>query len=280
MSELETREWKTVKIERKGDGITFLYMNRPEKRNAMNPTMCFEMCDILDLLTDDKETRVIVLTGAGEAWTAGMDLREFFRALDNDPAGRRKAAAANKEWAATKLRMNPKPTIAMVNGYCFGGGFSKLIACDIAIAADDSIFGLSEINWGIFPAGGLCRVLDDAMTLRDAMYYSLTGEPFDGKKASEMRLITMSVPREQLIAKTMEVAKVLASKNPTVLSAAKIAHKTTRGMDYWQADEYTLAKSIAMVAQDGEKGRSEGMKQFLDEKRYRPGLGNYIRETK
>ena len=65
MSELETRDWKTVKIERKGDGITFLYMNRPEKRNAMNPTMCFEMCDILDLLIDDKETRVIVLTGAG-----------------------------------------------------------------------------------------------------------------------------------------------------------------------------------------------------------------------
>ena len=80
----------------------------------------------------------------------------------------------------------PKPTIAMVNGFCFGGAFTPLIACDFAIAAEDATFGLSEINWGIFPGGLVSRVLADAMSYRDAMYYIMTGDPFDGKKAAEL----------------------------------------------------------------------------------------------
>jgi trans-feruloyl-CoA hydratase/vanillin synthase len=272
------KTYETVKIEREGNGITWVILNRPEKRNAMNPTMHLEMVDVLDELADDPETRVLILTGAGEAFCAGQDLKQFFRDLDDKPAQRRRASRAAQDWRWFKLWTYPKPTIAMVNGYCFGGAFSALIACDIAIAADDAILGLSEVNWGIFPGGLVSRTVAEAMGLRDAMYYILTGDPFDGKKASELRLVTPSVPRERLREVTLELAQKLAAKNPATLRACKEVYKTCKDMDFWQAEEYMAAKGTALRATDPEKGREKGIAQFVDEKRYRPGLGNYIRE--
>jgi trans-feruloyl-CoA hydratase/vanillin synthase len=167
----------------------------------------------------------------------------------------------------------------MVNGYCFGGAFTPLIACDIAIAAEDAMFGLSEINWAVFPGGLVSRVVADAMSYRDAMYHILTGDPFDGKKAAEMRLVTFAVPRERLRDATVELAKKLMRKNPAALRAAKEVFKTSRNMDYWQAEEYMAAKSIALKADDPERGQDKGIKQFVDEKKYRPGFGAYDRNV-
>jgi trans-feruloyl-CoA hydratase/vanillin synthase len=207
-------------------------------------------------------------------------LREYFRGTDTNPLERRKASWASQEWRWRRLFTFPKPTIAMVNGFCFGGAFTPLIACDFAIAAEDAIFGLSEINWGIFPGGLVSRVLADAMCYRDAMYYIMTGDPFDGKKASEMRLVNYAVPKEKLREETVKLAKKLMEKNPQVLRAAKEVYKYCRTMDYAQAEDYMSAKGVALRATDPEKGREEGMKQFLDEKTYRPGLGNYKRAAK
>jgi trans-feruloyl-CoA hydratase/vanillin synthase len=83
-----------------------------------------------------------------------------------------------------------KPTIAMVNGWCFGGAFTPLVACDLAIAAEDAQFGLSEINWGIIPGGNVTRAVVATLNLRDAMYYIMTGRTFDGRKAAQMGLAT------------------------------------------------------------------------------------------
>ncbi|HZU08223.1 MAG TPA: p-hydroxycinnamoyl CoA hydratase/lyase [Chloroflexota bacterium] len=273
---IDEKTYQTVKIERE-DGITWVILNRPEKRNAMNPTMHFEMVDVLSELETDPQTRVLVLTGAGESWCAGQDLKEFFRELDDKPAERRRAAWATQEWRWRRLFTFPKPTIAMVNGYCFGGAFTQLIACDFAIAAEDAIFGLSEVNWGIFPGGLVSRVLADAMTYRDAMYYILTGDTFDGRQAAAMRLVTYAVPRERLREETVKLARKLMEKNPNTLRAAKEVYKTARTMDYWQAEEYMAAKAIALRATDPERGYEEGIRQFIDEKRYRPGFGAYHR---
>ncbi len=274
---MATKTYQTVKVERE-DGITWVILNRPEKRNAMNPKMHYEMLDVLTELETDDETQVMILTGAGESWCAGQDLKEFFRELDNNPAERRRAGWASQEWRWRRLFTFPKPTIAMVNGYCFGGAFTPLIACDIAIAAEDAVFGLSEINWSIFPGGLVSRVIAEAMCYRDAMYYILTGDPFDGKKAAEMRLVTLVVPREKLREETVKLARKLMGKNPNALRAAKEVFKTCRNMDYWQAEEYMAAKQIALRASDPERGREEGMKQFIDEKKYRPGFEPYQRK--
>jgi len=271
------KSYQTVKVEREG-GITWVILNRPEKRNAMSPQLHYDMLDAITELETDKETRVMILTGAGESWCAGQDLREYFRALDNNPAERRKASWASQEWRWRRLFTFPKPTIAMVNGYCFGGAFTPLIACDFAIAAEDAVFGLSEINWGIFPGGLVSRVLADALCYRDAMYYIMTGDPFDGKKAAEMRLVNFAVPRAKLREETIKLADKLKEKNPHTLRAAKEVYKLCRTMDYWQAEDYMAAKGTALRATDPEKGREEGTKQFLDDKTYRPGFGAYQRK--
>jgi len=270
--------YKTVKVE-KENGITWVILNRPEKRNAMSPQLHFEMVDVLIELESDDETRVLVLTGAGDSWCAGQDLKEFFRELDDKPAERRRAEWATHEWRWRRLLTFPKPTIAMVNGYCFGGGFTQLIACDIAIAAEDAIFGLSEINFGIFPGGLVSRVIADAMSYRDALYYSLTGDTFDGKQAAEMRLVTFAVPREKLREETVKLCQKLMEKNPAALRATKEVFKTCRNMDYTLAEEYIGAKIVALQATDPEKGRNKGIDQFVKEKKYRPGLESYNRDA-
>ena len=274
---MSTKVYQTVKVE-KENGITWVTLNRPEKRNAMNPQMHYEMVELLRELETDTETQVVILTGAGESWCGGQDLKEFFRDLDGKPAEQKKAQDASLEWRWRRLFTFPKPTIAMVNGYCFGGAFTTLIACDFAIAADDAIFGLSEVNWGIFPGGLVSRVVADAMSLRDAIYYIMTGDPFDGKQAAAMRLITSSVPREKLREETVKLAQKLLTKNPHVLRACKEVFKTCRNFDYWQAEEYISAKLIALRTLDTEKGREKGIKQFIEEKTYRPGFEGYDRK--
>jgi trans-feruloyl-CoA hydratase/vanillin synthase len=271
------KTYNTVKIEKEG-GITWVILNRPEKRNCMSPELHFEMVDVLNEVESDQETRVMVLTGAGESWCAGQDLKAFFRELDGKPDERRRAEWATHEWRWRHLLTFPVPTIAMVNGYCFGGGFTQLVACDIAIAAEEATFGLSEINFGIFPGGIVSRVIADAMSYRDALYYSLTGDTFDGKQAAEMRLVNYAVPLENLREETVKLANKLIDKNPAALRATKEVFKTCRNMDYVHAEEYIGAKLIALRATDPEKGRDEGIKQFIDDKTYRPGLEGYKRK--
>ncbi len=272
------KSYDTVKIE-KEDGIAWVIFNRPEKRNAMNAQLHFDMLDAISDLETDSETKVLVLTGAGNSWCAGQDLRGYFRYLDDNPAERRRIGWASQEWRWRRLYTFPKPTIAMVNGYCFGGAFTPLIACDFAIAAEEAIFGLSEVNWGIFPGGLVSRVLAEAMTYRDAIYYIMTGDSFNGKQAAAMRLVTYAVPQEKLRDETVKLAQKLMEKNPNVLRAAKEVYKVCQTMDYWQAEDYMAAKGTALRATDPEKGREKGLKQFLDDKTYRPGFGAYNRKS-
>jgi feruloyl-CoA hydratase/lyase len=268
---------KTVKVEF-DNGIAWITLNRPEKRNAVNPTMNDEMLQILDALELDGRCGVLVLTGAGESFSAGMDLKEYFREVQGEPALRqaqvRRVAYA---WMWRRLMNYPKPTIAMVNGWCFGGAFTPLVACDLAIAADEAQFGLSEINWGIIPAGNVTRAVAQVMNHRDSLYYIMTGDTFDGKKASEMGLVNQSVPLAQLRAHTEVLARKLLEKNPTVLRHAKTAFKVVRNLDWDTSEAFLTAMAISAGASDPERGREQGMSQFLDEKSYRPGLGPYRR---
>lgn len=122
--------FQTIRIE-KEDQITTIVLNRPEKRNAMNPQMHFDMCHALEELAHDPETRVLVLTGAGESFCGGQDLQEFFLDLADDPVAKARANNASNRWRLQLLRFFPAPSIAMVNGYCFGGAFGLVAACDL-----------------------------------------------------------------------------------------------------------------------------------------------------
>jgi trans-feruloyl-CoA hydratase/vanillin synthase len=269
---------KTVLVEFE-DGIAWVSMNRPEKRNAMSAELAYEMVEVVDALETDERCKVLVLTGAGESFSAGMDLRDYFRATDNAPeVERMRLYRANGTWQWRRLLYYPKPTIAMVNGWCFGGAFTPVIACDLAIAAEEARFGISEINWGIIPAGVVSKAVSTVMNQRDALYYVMTGKTFDGKKAAEMGMVNEAVPLARLRDHTRELAKVLMEKNPTVLRTAKVAYKFTMDMTWEQAADYLTAKSDQAIQLDPERGREQGMSQFLDEKAYRPGLGAYKRK--
>jgi len=276
MSKYEAR-WQTVKVDVE-NGIGWITLNRPEKRNAMSPTLNREMIDVLETLELDSDAQVIVLTGAGEAWSAGMDLKEYFRETDGQPEITQERIRRDcSQWQWKLLRMYSKATIAMVNGWCFGGAFSPLVACDLAIAADDAVFGLSEINWGIPPGNLVSKAVADTMGHREALYYVMTGETFTGVQAAQMGLINKSVPKDQLRSAVVALAKTLLEKNPVVLRYAKQGFKRARELTWEQGEDYLYAKTDQSNYRDPEKGRKEGLKQFLDDKTIKPGLQTYKR---
>ena len=261
------------------NGIAWVTLNRPEKRNAINPALAAEMLSVLDAIETDDRCGVLVLTGAGESFSSGMDLKEYFRATDSLSAeARLQIYRVNAQWQWRRLMYYPKATIAMVNGWCFGGGFTPMISCDLAIAAEEATFGLSEINWGILPGGIVTKAVSAVMNQRDALYYIMTGETFDGKRAAKMGLVNEAVPHAQLCERTAAIARTLLEKNPAALCAAKHAYRRVRDMSWDDAEDYLFAKNDQLRFLDPEKGREKGMTQFLDEKSYRPGLGAYRRE--
>ena len=256
------------------NGIAWLSFNRPEKRNCMSPALNRRMGELLDELEHRDDVGVLVLKGEGTAWSAGMDLKEYFR--ETEALGlwaTRKAQREAYTWWK-RLRWFQKPTIAMVNGWCFGGGYGPLYACDLAISADEAQYALSEINWGILPGGGATKVAVDLMSMRDAMYHAMTGELIDGKKAAAWRLVNESVPLEQLEGRVTELCNVLLKKNPVALKATKDAVRRTKEMTFDNAEDYLIRAQEAANYFDN-TGRKEGIRQFIDEKTYKPGLGTY-----
>jgi trans-feruloyl-CoA hydratase/vanillin synthase len=235
------------------DGIAWTALNRPEKRNAMSPALHYEMDDALARLEVDDAVKVVVVTGEGGNFSAGQDLKKFFRELERDPAERKKAAAAANRWRWERLYGYDKPTIAMVHGYCVGGAFMQLLACDFAIAAENATFSLSEVNWGILPGALVSK-----------------GEPFDGKEAARIGMINYAVPPEKLEAATTELAEKLMKKSAAVLRATKQAIRHVRTMDVAQAYDYLAEKGKAIKVADKEDSYNTGLRQFLDEKSYKP----------
>ena len=276
MSNYEGR-WQTVQVDVE-NRIGWITLNRPEKRNAMSPTLNREMIEVLEALELDDAAEVIVLTGAGDAWTAGMDLKEYFRETEGKPEIMQERIRRDcSQWQWKLLRMYSKATIAMVNGWCFGGAFSPLVACDLAIAADDAVFGLSEVNWGIPPGNLVSKAVADTMGHRQALHYIMTGDTFTGKEAAAMGLVNKSVPKAELRDAVIALAAKLLEKNPVVLRHAKIGFKRCRELTWEQGEDYLYAKTDQSNYRDPEKGRKEGLKQFLDDKTIKPGLQSYKR---
>jgi trans-feruloyl-CoA hydratase/vanillin synthase len=208
-----------------------------------------------------------------------MDLKEYFREVDaGGPIARIRSRRSSNEWQYRRLMFFAKPTIAMVNGWCFGGAFTPLVACDLALAAEDAVFGLSEVNWGIPPGSVVSRSLAEMIPARDAIFYIMTGKTFTGVEAATMRLVNEAVPRGELRERTTELAKHVASMNRTVLEAAKTGFKRARSMEWETSEEYLYAKLDQSIANDPEHGREKGMTQFLDDKTFKPGLGSYKRD--
>jgi len=261
--------YECVKVEIR-DGVAWAIMNRPEKRNAMSPQLHYDMDDALGRLETDPDARVIVVTGAGGNFSAGQDLKKFFRELENDPFERKMAQRYANSWRWQRLYNYDKPTIAMIHGYCVGGAFMQLLATDFAIAGKGATFSLSEVNWGILPGALVAKVVSDAVLPRHALYYACLGDPFDGDEAARIGMVNYAVPDDALEAETVKLAEKLMKKSPAVLRATKQAVRQVRTMDFGQAYDYLAAKGQSIKVADAEDSYNTGLRQFLDEKSYKP----------
>jgi len=263
-------EYATLLVEKK-DGVGIVTLNRPDKKNAMSPQLHEDMAKVLDDLRYDDEVRVVVLTGSGETFCAGMDLKEFFTDLKPHPAEYDRIWRLAVEWRTRTLRYYPKPTIAMINGFCFGGAFSIVEGCDLAIAADEATFGLSEINFKLFPGGSVSKSLANLLKPRDALWYGMLGRTFDGKVAADIGFINISVPADRLREETMQVATELAQKDPWALKATKENYRFALEMSWEASMSYSMAKEMELSYRQDDAWRAEGIGDFLKGK-YRPGL--------
>jgi trans-feruloyl-CoA hydratase/vanillin synthase len=264
--------YQTIAVER-SEGITTVRFNRPEKRNAMSPQLHREMYDALRGLRDDAETQVLIITGTGDSFCAGQDLKEYFYELKDSEAERSEARRISHEWRHRILYHFPKPTICAINGWCFGGAFTVVASCDIAVAADEAVFGLSEINFGSFPGGLVARVVAGLMLPRQALYYMMTGQQFDGRRSAEIGFTTLSVPRARLVSTVHDLALNLKAKDPIGLRTTKEVFKQVdlAAMPFEDAYQWLAAKHDQMSAQQKGGWIERGIGGFI-KKEYRPGL--------
>jgi len=262
--------FETVLVEVANDVAT-LTLNRPAKRNAMSPQLHVDVAAALERLRYDPAAKVVVITGAGNSFCAGMDLKEFFTALKDEPAEYDRIFRLATEWRGRTLRYFPKPTIAMINGYCFGGAFSIVEGCDLAVAAEEATFGLSEVNFGLFPGGSVSKSLANLFRPRDAMLYALTGRPFDGKRAAEIGFVNYAVPLAGLESDVTALATELAQKNAEALTATKEGYRHSLDMGWDASIAYTQAREGLLSKNQNDAFRTTGIGDFL-KGQYRPGL--------
>jgi len=254
-----SQAFETLLLERR-QRVAVITINRPEKRNALNIKTREEGAVLLDQLRQDDSVRVVVFTGAGDkAFMAGADIAEF--------AGR--TANMQREVMLgrslfTAIDTFPKPVIAMINGYCLGGGCELALACDLRIASETASFGQPEINLGIIPGGGGTQRLTRLVGEGKAMELILTGELIDAKTAFVIGLVNHVVPVDQLEAKTLEIANRIAEKGPIALRLAKEAIKlaSRSNLDEGLKREVDLF-ALCFATED----KDEGVKAFLEKRK-------------
>ena len=256
-------QFETLLIDKK-DEVALITLNRPAKRNAMSPQLHRDMTAALEQLRDDPGTKVLVITGAGDVFCAGMDLKEFFVALKDKPAEYEAVWKLAVEWRSRTLRYYPKPVIAMINGFCLGGGCELAMSCDLRIASEKARFGQPEINLGIIPGGGGTQRLTHLVGESRAMELILTGEMIDAQTALQIGLVSRVFPADQLEAETMKIAEKMAEKSPIALRMAKEAVKTASRstLDEGLRREIDLF-ALCFSSED----KDEGVRAFLEKRK-------------
>jgi len=253
------KSYETILLDRR-DRVAVITINRPEKRNALNIQTRAEGAAALDELRADDSVRVVIFTGAGDkAFIAGADIAEFAE----------RTAISQREIMLERGLFNavdtfPKPIIAMVNGYCLGGGCEVALACDIRVASEKASFGQPEINLGIIPGGGGTQRLTRLVGEGKAMEMILTGEIIDAHTAFSLGLVNHVVPADQLEAKTMEIANRIADKSPIALRLAKEAIRlaSRSNLDEGLRREVDLF-ALCFSSED----KDEGVKAFLEKRK-------------
>lgn len=171
-------------------GVLNIIFNRQNKKNAIGVEMTIEINHLLQKCLTDSSVRVLVFSGAGENFSAGMDMKDFFDHTDRHPDELMHARQATNNWRSRLLRFVPQPILCAVEGYCLGGAFPILESADWVVASKNAVFGLPEINFGFVPGGPIAKSVGLSMSRNGASYASLTGRTFSADDALQWGLVS------------------------------------------------------------------------------------------
>ena len=251
--------YETLLVERRGR-VAVITINRPTKLNALNIQTRAEGAAALEELREDEGVRVVVITGAGEkAFVAGADISEF----EGRTAVSQRDVMTGRS-LFTAVDTFPKPVIAMINGFCLGGGCELALSCDIRVASETARFGQPEINLGIIPGGGGTQRLTRLVGEGKAMELILTGDMIDAQTAYNLGLVNLVVPAADLEAKTLELANRIAEKSPIALRMAKEAVKTAARANL---DEGLRREVDLFALTFSSEDKDEGVRAFLEKRK-------------
>ncbi len=250
-------KYENILVEHDG-AVQLIRFNRPKQLNALNTQLMTELVAALDDAGSDSEVRAVVLTGDERAFAAGADIKEMAGASAVEMLLRDQFA----RW--DRIRRFPKPLIAAVSGYAFGGGCELAMTCDMIVASESARFGQPEINIGVMPGAGGTQRLTRALGKARAMEMVLTGEPISAREAHALGLVNRLVPVEVCLEEAMKLASLVASKPPVAVRLAKEsvlrAFDTTieTGLEYERRSFYLLFAS---------EDQREGMAAFVEKRR-------------
>lgn len=236
--------------------VAVLTVNRPDKMNALNQAVRDRMLEHLTAIEGDDSIGVVVITGAGEkAFIAGADIGEF---EGRSPFDQRKAMESPRIFDV--MATFPKPVIAMINGFCLGGGCELSMSCDMRIASETARFGQPEIKLGLIPGGSGTQRLPRLVGMGHAMRLILSGDMIPAAEAERIGLVEMVVPADELRAKTLELASKIASMSPLTVRVAKEA---LRASERLSIEEGLLYERDLFCLCFSTEDKKEGVEAFL-----------------
>jgi len=243
-------------------GVARVTLNRPEVGNAYDGTLVTHLGASLNRLAANQSLRLVVLTGRGKHFQAGADLT-WVRAVSGKARAENVRASRATAAAIDRLNRLPVPTLALVQGACFGGGTGLLAACDVVIAADNAVFSIAEVRWGL-TAAIIIPQLSDALSIRQLRRYALTAERFDAREAQRIGLVHEVVARDELERAGEAMAARLLENGPRAVGETKrLVLERTRG----HPDRKTAAALVASHATTRRSAEArEGLKAFAEKR--------------
>jgi len=250
-------------IYEKKDNVAWITLNNPERYNALDYEMRRELKEALEDAAKDGDIRAVVIRGSGKAFSAGADIKAF---LEWTPL---KVVEVFKEVGTSFvisriIREMPKPVIAVVHGYCLGGGFELVQACDIVIASEDAVFGQPEINVGVIPGGGGTQRLPRLIGEKKAKELIFTGDRVSAREMAELGLVNRVVPPDKLMDTVNELLEKIKSKSPVMIAAAKEAINASMEMSLTEGLKYEAQVFANLFSTEDQK---EGAKAFLEKRK-------------